>query len=75
MCGKPPVEACHFSVAHIVWCSEGPCEPSNGNQFTDLDPDPLEIEHRGTDFTFILKFHQFWPTGYRVGYEWVNMVG
>ena len=27
MCSKPPVEACHFSVVHIVWCSEGPCEP------------------------------------------------
>ena len=52
MCNKPPVEACHFSVVHIVWCSEGPCEPSTEYQFTDLDPEPHEIEKRGTDFTF-----------------------
>ena len=54
MCSKPPVEACHFSVVHIVWCSEGPCEPSTEYQFTDLDPKPHEIEKRGTDFTFYL---------------------
>ena len=54
MCSKPPVEACHFSVVHIVWCSEGPCEPSTEYQFTDLDPKPHEIEKRGTDFTFFL---------------------
>ena len=54
MWSEPPVEACHFSVVHIVWCSEGPCEPSNEYQFADLDPDPLEIEYRGTDFTFTL---------------------
>ena len=54
MCSKPPVEACHFSVVHIVWCSEGPCEPSTEYQFTDLDPKPHEIENRGTDFTFYL---------------------
>ena len=39
-------------LVQIIWCSEGPCETSNGNEFTDLDPEPLEIEHRGTDFTF-----------------------
>ena len=44
MCSKPPVEACHFSVVHIVWCSEGPCEPSYENQFTDLGPEPPEME-------------------------------
>ena len=55
MCSKPPVEACHFSVVHIVWCSEGPCEPSTEYQFTDLDPKPHEIEKRGTDFTFLLR--------------------
>ena len=54
MCSKPPVEACHFSVVHIVWCSEGPCEPSTEYQFTDLDPEPHEIENRGTDFTFCM---------------------
>ena len=54
MCSKPPVEACHFSVVHIVWCSEGPCEPSTEYQFTDLDPKPHEIENRGTDLTFFL---------------------
>ena len=41
MCSKPPVEACHFSVVHIVWCGEGPCDPSNEIQFTDLDPEPF----------------------------------
>ena len=55
MCSKSPVEARHFSVLHIIWCSEGPCEPPNGNQFTDLDPEPLEIEYRGTDFTFYFR--------------------
>ena len=53
MCSKPPVEACHFSVVHIVWCSEGPCEPSNEYQFADLGPEPPEMEYRVTDFTFL----------------------
>ena len=38
-------------MVYIVWCSEGPCDPSNENQFTNLDPEPLEIDHRATDFT------------------------
>ena len=52
MCSKTQVEAYHFSVVRIVWCSEEPYEPSTENQFTDLHPEPLEIEYRGTDFTF-----------------------
>ena len=56
MCSKPLVEACHFSVVHIVWCSEGPCEPSNENQFSDLDPEPLETEHRRFYIFFYFQF-------------------
>ena len=64
MCSKPPVEACHFSVVHIVWCSEGPCEPSTEYQFTDLDPKPHEIENRGTDFTFTFIYLNIFPEMY-----------
>jgi len=42
MCSKPPVS---------LTVSKGPCGPSDGNQFTDLDPEPLEMEYRGTDLT------------------------
>jgi len=55
MFSKPPVDVCHFSVVHIVWCSEGPCQPSTEYQFTDLVLESVEMEHRGTDFTFYLE--------------------
>ena len=57
-------------MVHIVWCSEGPCEPSTEYQFTDLDPKPHEIENRGTDFTpFFIQ--GLWGHGNRLS-EYIN---
>ena len=48
-------------MVHIVWCST--YEPSTENQFTDLDPNPLEMEYREADLTFTFKPYskQSWP--------------